>query len=228
MSDFTPIELASQAFQPEARSTGSMSDGVMGKHEFLRLLVAQLSHQDPLNPQAAHEFASQLAQFSSVEQLLNISEVLAMNGEINAVLAQSVNSGVAAGLIGKSIEADGNRIDWSGETSTGIRFKLGAPAESVKISIHDENGRVVRTLELSGQGSGDHAVDWDGRDGSGARIPPGVYTYSVTATDASGATVPVETTFRGKVDRVTFGKDGILLWIGRVSIPLHDVKSVSE
>lgn len=49
---------------------------------FLRLLVTQVQNQDPLNPQDPTEFVSQLAQFSSLEQLLNINkqlEVIAAN-----------------------------------------------------------------------------------------------------------------------------------------------------
>jgi len=50
--------------------------GVMGKNDFLMLLTAQLRHQDPLNPQSDGEFASQLAQFSSLEQMQNMNETL--------------------------------------------------------------------------------------------------------------------------------------------------------
>jgi len=54
------------------RNVGSM----MGKNDFLMLLSAQLRHQDPLNPQSDGEFASQLAQFSSLEQMQNMNETL--------------------------------------------------------------------------------------------------------------------------------------------------------
>ena len=50
--------------------------GIMGKDSFLMLLSAQLRHQDPLNPQSDSEFASQLAQFSSLEQMQNMNETL--------------------------------------------------------------------------------------------------------------------------------------------------------
>ena len=50
--------------------------GTMGKNDFLMLLSAQLRHQDPLNPQNDADFASQLAQFSSLEQMQNMNETL--------------------------------------------------------------------------------------------------------------------------------------------------------
>ena len=61
----------------------SASSDVMGKDDFLQLLVTQLGNQDPLNPMDGKDFAAQLAQFSSVEQLMNIGDVLAGNGPCN-------------------------------------------------------------------------------------------------------------------------------------------------
>lgn len=62
-----------------AATTGtplSASAGQQQKSQFLQLLVAQLKGQDPLNPMDGTQFASQLAQFSSLEELINIREVM--------------------------------------------------------------------------------------------------------------------------------------------------------
>ena len=48
----------------------------IGRETFLRLLVAQLSHQDPLNPMDSMEFTSQLSQFSELEQIISLNEKL--------------------------------------------------------------------------------------------------------------------------------------------------------
>lgn len=50
--------------------------GKLGKDEFLKLLVAQMKNQDPLNPMDGQQMAAQLAQFSSVEQLVTANETL--------------------------------------------------------------------------------------------------------------------------------------------------------
>ena len=65
-----------QAAREEAARTGRNVGTSMGKHDFLMLLTAQLRHQDPLNPQSDAEFASQLAQFSSLEQMMNMNQTL--------------------------------------------------------------------------------------------------------------------------------------------------------
>ncbi|MEX1055960.1 MAG: flagellar hook capping FlgD N-terminal domain-containing protein, partial [Rhodothermales bacterium] len=143
MSVISPFEFGAPSSIPPG-TTPESSGSALGKNEFLRLLVAQISNQDPLNPMQGHEFAAQLAQFSSVEQLMNIGDVLTKNGELNGLLAQSVNSGVASGLIGKSIETKGNQINWSGEGVSELNFKLADSAQSVTVTIRDKVGNVIR------------------------------------------------------------------------------------
>ena len=58
----------------------------LGKDDFLKLLVAQLSHQDPLNPQDGSQFVAQLTQFSSLEQLISIRDAVEFNARIFADL----------------------------------------------------------------------------------------------------------------------------------------------
>jgi flagellar basal-body rod modification protein FlgD len=73
----TALQQAQQAEQARQDSiNGRNVGGTMGKHDFLMLLSAQLRYQDPLNPQSDSEFAAQLAQFSSLEQMQNMNETL--------------------------------------------------------------------------------------------------------------------------------------------------------
>ncbi len=66
----------------------------MGKDEFMKILVTQLSNQDPMQPMEDKEFISQMAQFSSVEQLMNMADEMKL-------LRQSL--GMTSALIGKTI-----------------------------------------------------------------------------------------------------------------------------
>ena len=77
LTNQTAIQQALQAEQARQDSfSGRNVGGTMGKHDFLMLLSAQLRYQDPLNPQSDSEFAAQLAQFSSLEQMQNMNETL--------------------------------------------------------------------------------------------------------------------------------------------------------
>lgn len=222
VSDFNPGATLSSS----SDRTKQVGDGVMGKDEFLKLLVSQLSNQDPMNPMDGQEFAAQLAQFTSVEQLMNISTSLAESGEMNALLAQSVNSGVAAGLIGKSVESAGNSFNFDGEEPATLKFRLDDTAAVVKVTIKNASGETVREVELTGRAAGDHEYEWNGDDAEGDRAPGGAFTYEVLATTEAGDVVESETFMRGKVDRVSFGQDGIMLWIGKVKVPMSSVESV--
>ena len=98
----------------------SSNDSVLGKDDFLKLLVTQLSYQDPLNPLEASDFSAQLAQFSSVEQLFNIEETLRASLDANYLLATSINNTMAATVIGKEVRAVGDSIYFDGESASGI------------------------------------------------------------------------------------------------------------
>ncbi len=206
--------------------TGTGKSGAMGKDEFLRLLVTQLSNQDPLNPLQGHEFAAQLAQFSSVEQLVNIEARLGEASEMNGLVAANVNNGVAAGLIGKQIEANGNVVGLSGEGGASFDLNLESAAADVKITIRNEAGDPVQTLDLGAVGKGTRNMSWNGDGQNGWRMPTGNYTVEVQATDQAGDTVGSLTSIHGKVDRVTFGANGIQLWIGNNPVSMAAVQSV--
>jgi flagellar basal-body rod modification protein FlgD len=221
----TPIDERSGLGQTGPAASNS---SVLGKDGFLQLLVAQLSNQDPLNPLEGQEFASQLAQFSSVEELINIGESLDGQGQMNALLAQSMSNGVAAGLIGKVIEAPGQQISWDGATAATGAFELQGNAASVSVEIVDGTGAVVRTIEMGGLGAGEHAFEWDGQGESGAALQAGGYTTRVVAKDSKGDPVDSTSTIRGRVERVTFSAEGAFLWIGKVSISMANVRTVSD
>src|SRR3954466_12129787 len=79
-------------YTPPAPTTGAVNNSPkaqMGKDSFLKLLVAQLQHQDPGNPMDSSAFMSQLAQFSSLEQMTNMSTSIAKLNTSNSV-TQSV------------------------------------------------------------------------------------------------------------------------------------------
>ncbi len=84
-----------------AANTTAPSSSIMGRDSFLLLLVTQLQNQDPMNPMDDKDFAAQLAQFSSLEQMMNMSESLDAVG-------RSATFGQALSLTGKWVEYSGN------------------------------------------------------------------------------------------------------------------------
>jgi len=204
------------------------TSSVLGQDDFLKLLVTQLSNQDPLNPLDGQQFAAQLAQFSSVEQLVNIGSTVEQNGATMDLLNQTTNAGIASSLIGSTVEALGNDFSFDGDGSVPISFELDANASDVSIEIRDAAGNLVRTLSLGANDVGRHDYDWDGKNDDGATVQAGQYTFDITAKDSNDNLIATTSLVRGEIDRVTFGADGILLWIGDTSIPLANITTVEE
>lgn len=197
---------------------------VLGKDDFLKMLVVQLQNQDPLNPMEGTEFTAQLAQFSSLEQLNNVNE----NIEYLHLYQASLNNSQVVSFIGKTIKASGNSIDVTGGVSEGANFKLAGDASTVFVSIYGPAGNFVKTIEAGALAGGDHNTDWDGTDSAGNHVSDGIYTFEVVAVDVDGNTVGTTTFVTGEVSGVTFKDGTAYLLTGDRQIPVGSVIEVCE
>jgi flagellar basal-body rod modification protein FlgD len=202
---------------------GTAQSNVMGKDDFLNLLITQLQNQDPLNPTDSTEFTAQLAQFSSLEQLGNVNENLT---ELKHVQA-SINNSQAVALIGKAITAVGNSIQLTDAGAVQCDFSLNDDAAVVVASIYDSTGEFVADFESRSLSDGQHALYWDGTDNQGNRMANGTYTFEILAADAKGREIGSTTFFSGTVERVTFENDTSYLISGNQKIALEDVVEVA-
>lgn len=197
---------------------------ILGKDDFLQLLVAQLKAQDPLNPMDNTEFTAQLAQFSSLEQLTNVNETL----ESLRISQTSLNNFQAVDYIGKSVQASGNAVYLTNGVSDDIHFELGADANAVFINVYDSTGSFVKTVESGALNAGQQTLNWDGTDNEGNQVPDGAYTFEVLAVGANDERVNTTTFTTGKVTGVTFKDGNACLLVGNLEIPAGSVIQVSE
>ena len=196
---------------------------ILGKDDFLTLLVTQLQHQDPLNPQDSTEFTAQLAQFSSLEQLGNVND----NLEYLKLAVASANNTEAVSLIGKEIIATGNTIQLDGGAADACYFELDRETSAVAVNIYDERGNFIRTFEGGGLSAGAHALQWDGKDNEGNSVPDGDYTFDVLAVDFNDEMVKATTYTTGKVAGVVFRNNITYLVTGNQEIAMGDVIRIS-
>ena len=199
-------------------SLQSLQADTMGKDAFLQMMIAQLQHQDPLNPLDGTDFTAQLAQFSSLEQLSNMNTQL----EILNLYQSSLNNAQSVNLIGKEVTARGDGIKVEG-ASVDLAYNLSENASNVTIKIYDEDANLVDTIELGNQQEGENSVTWDCSD-----VAHGDYTFEISAIDANGDAISVYTLITGKVTGVTFMEGSPYLSVNGQDIPFGNIISVNE
>lgn len=175
-------------------------EDVLGRDAFLTMLVAQLKNQDPLNPMEGSDFSAQLAQFSQLEQLMNLNDTMES-------LKESEGSGSQANVtdyVGKVVTGDVDAIEVVDGTPFGGFYNIEKAAD-VMVKVYDKDGNEVRTLYPGQKTPGTYDFNWDGRDNAGAAVEDGSYKYTVLANDGSGfAAVPTSVT--GTVESIVYNE----------------------
>ncbi len=216
----------SQLTATSGSTTGSTGKSVLGTDDFLKLLVTQLQNQDPLSPLSGSDFAAQLAQFSSVEQLSNISSTLTQSVSANQLLSQSISNALAATFIGKQVRASGETFNLTGSGDVKLGYTLASAADTVTVNIKDKTGAVVRTLQVQGTDAGDNTFTWDGKDDHNQVLNPGTYTFDVSAKDAKGVTINASGFSFGTVSAVRYKANGTVFVVDGLEIPLSDILEI--
>lgn len=188
---------AQQALSGTANTTNKELD----RDAFLKLLTTQMQAQDPLNPMDNTQFVSQLSQFTSLERLESMSSSL-------NTLAMSTASNTSAQMvsfIGKNIDIARSDItlDGSGQ-HTPARLALADDASQITISIKDDSGKIVRTIEMGRNEAGEVDLEWDGLADDGSPLEEGNYTISVQALNEEGDRVDTQVITKRRVSGVSF------------------------
>jgi flagellar basal-body rod modification protein FlgD len=225
----TAVDSTSNAVFDDLQKSVKQPTKSLGKDEFLKLLTYQLKAQNPLKPQDGQEFASQLAQFSSLEQLTNINKALDAQSKNFGLLSQAMANANAPNYIGKSVKASSDSMTYDGTKPPQFGYDLASNAASVKIDIKNSAGVVVRTINASASDmqNGEHRLTWDGKDSNGASLPSGQYSVNITAKDVSGGLIDVKPFTFGAISAVRFKQEGTVAVVNGIEIPLGDIEDIS-
>jgi flagellar basal-body rod modification protein FlgD len=222
--------LSSTEAQPAANpadplGAAATSGNGMGKDAFMKLLVAQISHQNPLKPMDDTAFVAQLAQFSALEQTIGINKRL---DDLATQQRGTANTQLGS-LVGKNITVRGTMtsLDSSG-IGAPISFSLDDNATTIEVKIADSTGKAVRTINVGGKSAGLTKLTWDGKGDNGIAQPPGPYTISVIAKNGdSPVLVNQETT--GTLVGIDFTKGYPNLQLDNgVSAPASDLLRINQ
>ncbi len=201
-----------------AQKEQSQGNTVMGKDDFLKLLVTQMKYQDPLNPMDNTEYAAQLAQFSSLEQLQNLND----SSQNQEILSQSMNNSFLTSLLGKGVKAYGNSVALT-DGKASISYELPSTGD-VTIKIYDENGNLVNTYQHDSKQGGTNTFDWNGFNSSENLQTDGNYQFSISATNDTGD-ISVQTYTSGIVSGISYNEGIAYLKVNGTHISLGDILS---
>ncbi len=202
------------------------NSAVMGKQDFLTLLVAQLQNQDPLNPDDPTEFTAQLAQFSSLEQLFTLNE-----GMAELAAAQTGSQRLSAlSLIGKEVTYFSSDFQFNGEPVE-LGYQLDGLASDVQLIIQTSGGATVKTIQASDLTPGNHFLSWDGTDMNNIPVAHGDYKVILQASSSGeNSTIAAAPLIRSEVTGVDLSTTGegthLLTQAGEVS--LRDILGVYD
>lgn len=207
-------------------SAATQGNKGLGADSFMKLLIAQIQHQDPLKPMDDTAFVSQLAQFSALEQQLTTNKML----NALALGQRGIANTADVGLVGKTVTVKGSAVTLAGNGfGTPVHFSLGGAAQKLTVTIKDASGNAVRTMQVGAHAAGAVNVSWDGNNDGGTQQPAGTYNVSVAATDAGGSPVSVSQTTQGIVQSLTFDQGyAALLLNNGVIAPASDLISVDS
>ncbi len=227
-SDVTSYLNASN-IESSDKSSASITAETLGKDDFLKLLLAELQNQDPLNPADNTEFIAQLATFSTLEQLQNMNKTLKDSAENDKVLNESINSAMIVNLFGKYVSAESNEFTYDGGgQDVELKFELDRDISTGTIKITNSAGSVVKELSLDATGKGSHSIVWDGVTRYDLSAEAGTYTYTITAYDRLGNEVDATEVFTGTVDGVSYLEDSIYLDVDGILVPFDKVKHITQ
>lgn len=206
--------------------TAAKAHNNMGKDDFLKMLMTQLQHQDPVNPMNQEQFATQLAQFTQLEQLANIGKGIE---NLNGGRGEEAKL-QALGMIGKEVRASGSRVDLQGGQAVALKYLPDAEATPVKATIYDQGGTLVREMEIAGRDD-NAAVVWDGKDNAGNAVASGKYGFKIHGVDRNGQSKELGSEVSGRVTGIeTEGGSTVLIvdtGSGPTKIELAKVSRVS-
>jgi flagellar basal-body rod modification protein FlgD len=205
---------------PATAGQAAASRNDLGKDQFLTLLVAQLKHQDPLNPLQADQFAAQLAQFSTVEQLTKLNATVSSQQQNSALQGMMSQTALGASLIGKHVLAQGDQVTVGSNAAGSIEATIGGGGGKATLTILDGAGQTVATQQLGSLGGGNRTINLP-------NLPAGTYTCRLEVKDAAGSTIPVQLYTQGVVDGVQFDSGTVWLKIGGTRVSIDKLSQIT-
>jgi flagellar basal-body rod modification protein FlgD len=195
----------------------------LGKDDFLTLLVTQLKNQDPLKPSDPTEFTSQLAQYSSLEQLYNINESMKSLDDLKGVFGRLS----ALSLIDKYVVINSDTFQFDGQEA-GLGFCFQNMVREATVYVKNDSGQILDQISVLNPSTGEHIMKWNGKDQNGRQLPPGTYFFSVIGITEAGEEVQGMPMVESRISGVDFSDSGNTLLTNNGRVMLSEIFTVNN
>jgi flagellar basal-body rod modification protein FlgD len=201
----------------QSNTAAAVTDSAASQDRFLKLLVAQMNNQDPMNPMDNAQMTSQMAQINTVTGIQQVNDTLKnMTTQFTSMQVLQGSS-----MVGRNVMVESNTLTRKADTANGA-IDLAGKADTVKVEIMSPGGEVLDTFNLGALETGRHFFSWDSSSYKGTGEP----SFKVTATLGSKA---IETTALARDTVVAIGSENGAMTMqleGRKAVPYSSVKAI--
>ena len=212
---------ASKALSSATDTSKTNPKGILGKDDFLKLLLTELQYQDPTAPTDTEKILSQTSQLATLESTDKTNKALE---NLAATLGGTQQFSTIA-AIGKMADLGSDSIIHEKSKSSSFELYFPEDVTSGTVDIQDESGNSVATIKLDAQDTGVHKFAWDGLGSNGEALDGGIYKIKANYTDVKGNQGETQL---GKypIESVRFDNGNTLVKVGSSYVPLEKIKEV--
>lgn len=205
-----------------ASASSTNPKGILGKDDFLKLLLLELKNQDPTAPMDSEKILTQTSQLASLESAENTNKSLASLAA--SLMASAQYAGVSA--IGKMADTGSNAVALTKGINTDFQLYFPSDITTGKINIMDVDGKVLRSMDVGATKAGVAKYSWDGKDSGGATLKDGTYYVESTYSGVNGTS---GTTRVGlyPIESIKFDSGKTYAKLGAAYVDFSTIKEIS-
>lgn len=215
--------LTSSSSTATSSSTVVNPNGVLGKDDFLKLLMLELKYQDPTSPMDSEKILTQTSQLATLESSENTTKALATLA--SALTASAQFTGISA--IGKMADTGSNAVLATKGSTTKFELYFPDDVTTGKINIMDANGKILKTMDVGATDAGVAQYSWDGTNSAGVALESGTYYIESSYTKADGTTASTRIG-RYPIDSIKFDSGTTYAKLGSSYIDFSKIKEITN
>ena len=195
--------------------------GILGKDDFMKLMLIELRYQDPTEPMDSEKILSQTSQLATLESASNTNKALE---KLSKSLADTQQFSVIA-AIGKTAYTGSDAIQHEKGKPSSFEVYFPTDVKSGQVEITDNDGNLVKTIRLDKNSKGVLSFEWDGSDNGGKAVEDGIYHVQANYVDPQGNT---QRSALGSypIESVRFENNQALLKLGSRYIPFDQIQEI--